>query len=482
MVEHSITLTTPISAGVYNIRINAVAPLVPPTGAPAESVQAGYLDWIKFGGSGTVASASARPRFLRATSGGDGAGTVKLTWRDYAYDETGFNVYRSETPDVDDDGELIGTADPTSALTQTFTDTSAAGSPAMYYSVKAVRDDLTWVQESARSNIDRGQGNTRSGLIQAGTVDETFGVPHWALSPTDVNAFHQGARLRYRGVDFGTDATHLAMQIAFASEPHTSQSQIDVWIDGYDTITGGTKIGTFNTFRTGWWNNTREIVRALDVPVNGVHDVFLIGAAPAGQVARIDWLQFEPERQAPRNLNWTAIGAQSISLTWDQSTVYSEEGFFVQFWPTASGPPGTIRYTGVNETTLTISDLTPYTEYTYRVSAFNQADGTTAPSDPLKVRFLPPPTIGTPQLRFGSITANWTPVPLSNETLVEMWDEDLDEWVKKYQGSESSVTVDGLDPGTTYRFRFKAIDYTNSGYYGDWSAEYEWTTTTTPKH
>ncbi|BBB33105.1 hypothetical protein TTHT_1617 [Thermotomaculum hydrothermale] len=190
----------------------------------------------------------------------------------------------------------------------------------------------------------------------------------------------------------------------------------------------------------------------------------------------------------PTGLTVVSTGENFIAIKWDPSTDTGGSG--LGGYKIYRGP-SEIATVGPNTTTYTDEGLQPDTEYTYHVRAFDNAGNYSDFSDGLTVRTRPheedttPPT--TPQnlqaqtVDDNSIRLTWEASSDSGGSGLagyRIYREDVDNYgtaIAVVDASTTEYTNTGLQAGTTYRYKVKAVD--NAGNMSDFSNVAEATTT-----
>ena len=147
-------------------------------------------------------------------------------------------------------------------------------------------------------------------------------------------------------------------------------------------------------------------------------------------------------------------GTSRLGVTWD--AVKGAEHYLVQ-WKTGSG-----SYNDGDEAArngYTITDLSPGTAYTVRVSALDnagnslaegEASGTT--EEPLQLTGLSVAANGTSEL-----AVSWAAARRADQYVVQ-WKSGSDSYNDGDGTAQTSYTITGLSPGTTYTIRVSALD------------------------
>jgi len=172
--------------------------------------------------------------------------------------------------------------------------------------------------------------------------------------------------------------------------------------------------------------------------------------------------------QPPSNLKATSINTTTISLSWtkspdtDTTVVVRKEGSY----PT-SVTDGVIVYNGTAESYVD-SDLSPGTAYYYR--AWSWAPNSYSPSYAQDMNYTYPdkPTSISSSATGYTISLYWNRGDGADYTVIRYstsgYPSSLSEGTLAYNGTDTSTTVSGLNPNTTYYFSFWAYD-SESGFY-----------------
>lgn len=95
---------------------------------------------------------------------------------------------------------------------------------------------------------------------------------------TNVGGTYDGAWLEYDSYDFGTvGAVSVNVNYCNNSGRCSEDSTMEIWIDGYDEGSGGTKMGTINLEPTGGnWDSYEDTNGKLDAVITGTHTVYVV--------------------------------------------------------------------------------------------------------------------------------------------------------------------------------------------------------------
>ncbi len=183
---------------------------------------------------------------------------------------------------------------------------------------------------------------------------------------------------------------------------------------------------------------------------------------------------FEYKEPAVQTLNIAAIGDQTATVN---GNVTSDGGFSVTArgvcWskttaPTIIANPFTKDGEGKGNFTGSLSGLTPGTTYYVRAYSTNQ-EGMNYGNE-LSFKTIPAPPVATAasKITASEFTANWKSVTGADDYRLDVSEtEDFSIYVSGYQHKtimETSDSITGLSPGTTYYYRIRA--YNSSGYSG----------------
>eukprot|EP00731_Ephydatia_muelleri_P019044 Em0011g1084a len=172
----------------------------------------------------------------------------------------------------------------------------------------------------------------------------------------------------------------------------------------------------------------------------------------------------------PNNLTEVTKTSSSVTISWgevpcqDQNSVIV--GYSVLYGAVTSGVGGTVATSG---RALTVNGLSPYTNYSIKVSAVN-SDGALGPySSPLFVvtdQSTPGPVTGLQAFNktFTTITLTWQPPPVPNGVIIMyQLTYSTNGVVNTYNTATPPVIIAGLVPRTTYNFSVTAYTITGPG-------------------
>ncbi len=190
----------------------------------------------------------------------------------------------------------------------------------------------------------------------------------------------------------------------------------------------------------------------------------------------------------PTGLTTVSTGETFIAIKWNPSTDTGGSG--LGGYKIYRGP-SEIATVDANTTTYTDNGLTPDTEYTYHVRAFDNAGNYSDFSEALIARTKPqvgdttPPTtpdnLHAQTIDDYSIKLTWnasTDTGGSGLAGYRIYREDVNNYgtaIAMVDATTTEYTNTGLQPGTTYRYKIKAVD--NAGNVSDFSNIAEATTT-----
>lgn len=179
-------------------------------------------------------------------------------------------------------------------------------------------------------------------------------------------------------------------------------------------------------------------------------------ATCGGYTATAGPIEVEGDQLAtPENLTVSDIGDTSATVSWD--AVEDAEQYLVTVQPGDAEPQT------VTDTTATLEELLPETEYT--VSVVAQAEGI-GDSEPATETFetgtpgvepLPTPTGLTAEADGpNAINASWDVVDDADEYLVEYRESGDEDWLSIPVVTEPEATIEDLEPATEYDVRVTA--------------------------
>ena len=245
------------------------------------------------------------------------------------------------------------------------------------------------------------------------------------------------------------------------------------------TTAGGTWTDTDST-------TTSHTITGLDKGTEYTFQVRARNSEGEGDASNTDTVTtLTTTPNAPTSLSATTTRTTAI-LTWtaptdDGGTPITEYQYRYQEGSTAGG-----AWTDTNSTavTFTISSLDPSTEYTFQVRAVNSAGNSAASSAVTEstlttVPGAPTGLSATAQTGGTSVELDWTaPTNNGGSTIIdyEVSSDDGGTW-NSTGSATTSYTVTGLDKGTEYIFRVRAVNSPHGD--GDASASVTETTLTT---
>lgn len=173
---------------------------------------------------------------------------------------------------------------------------------------------------------------------------------------------------------------------------------------------------------------------------------------------------------APTNLQATSVGINSVTMSWNDNS-NNEIGFRI-FRRQGSGSWDLIHTTGVNETSFTDNSVSQNTNYTYKITSFNNS-GNSSDSNPLNITTggLPdtPSNLSALVISETSIKIQWNDNS-NNESSFKIERSSGGGWneIASRPSNTQSYTDYNLITGTTYYYRVRA--HNNYGY-SDYSNE-----------
>jgi titin len=346
--------------------------------------------------------------------------SATLTWTDNATNETGFKIERKTG--ITGAYAQIATV---GANILTYTDTGLAGYTDYYYRVRAYN----------------GSGNStysnEAGIVPAIGTPRYLGT--WVVSLTQINLAWWDAASNETGfkIERKTGSTGAWAQIATVGANVTSYAN-----------TGLTAATTYY-YR----------VRAYNASGNSAYS----NEAYATTYAL----------NAPTSLAASIATATSARLTWvDNAT--NETGFSIERKTGITGTYAQIATVGANVVTYTNTGLTGYTDYYYRVRAYN-ASGNSTYSNEVGIA----PAIGTPRY-LGAYAVSPTQINLawwdaaSNETgfKIERKTGSTGTWtqIATVGANVVSYTNTGLTATTAYYYRVRAYNASGNSAYSNEAA------------
>jgi lysophospholipase L1-like esterase len=390
----------------YFYRIRAINVL----GASAYSAEASAT---------TLAIPPATPIELVATANGP---QITLSWTDSSDNEVGFQIERSLTSGG---GFILLTT--TTVNATSFLDAGLEGDTRYFYRVRAVNSGGS----SAYSN-------------EANATTQ----PAPPAAPTGLNAVAiSSAQIHLNWVDNSTNETGFEIERADTSAVFT--------------LISTTTTNAISFLDTGLTENTQYLYRIRSL--NGA------GASAYTSNASVITLPMPPA--APDSLNATTIAFSQINLSWqDLST--NETGFQIERSLTSESDFTLVAITSANTTTYSDINLSPQTNYFYRVKAINPGGSSNFTTESSATTFAGPPNAPTSLMASASSTTqinlSWVEASgnetgfqveqstsaAGNFTLITTTSANIDTYVDS-----------GLQPGTTYFYRVRAINEVGSSSY-----------------
>lgn len=151
-----------------------------------------------------------------------------------------------------------------------------------------------------------GVGATRVyARIEAEDFWSSAGVVATKTAVTGVDA---GDVIGLGAIIFNNAAVGVVARVARRAADSPGVRQLEVWIDGPSAAAGGRKVGAIVMPDTGSWTTFVDAAASFTENVQGLHDVYLVGAGGAA-VASVDYLRLTPARDS-----YGAIEAESADL------------------------------------------------------------------------------------------------------------------------------------------------------------------------
>ncbi|MCL2640063.1 MAG: fibronectin type III domain-containing protein [Phycisphaerales bacterium] len=154
----------------------------------------------------------------------------------------------------------------------------------------------------------------------------------------------------------------------------------------------------------------------------------------------------------------------SITLNWKASTIPETTGYEVYRVDTKTKAETLVwSGIGINNTSATITGLTPATKYSFVVRAVQNVGGNIVRSAPAKASAAtakyPATKAGKTTTSTTSITLTWNPSTLSETTGYEIYRVDTKTKTETliWTGSTTFATIDDLIPSTKYTFLIRAV-------------------------
>lgn len=171
-------------------------------------------------------------------------------------------------------------------------------------------------------------------------------------------------------------------------------------------------------------------------------------------------ITYEPQAPStPPNFTATAASSTSVDLSWDD--VSNEDEYRIERRQPGQTSYSQITTVGANTTTYTDTGLQQGHEYEYRIRACNTGGCSTYSSGAHATTSLPAPSsLSTTGAGDHSVDLSWT-INSTDETGfdIDYSDDGGSTWVNgpNVGAGVSTATVTGLNDGTTYTFRVRAL-------------------------
>ena len=178
---------------------------------------------------------------------------------------------------------------------------------------------------------------------------------------------------------------------------------------------------------------------------------------------------------APSNLTAAAVSSTAINLSWKDNSD-NESGFQIERAPINTSLFALVTTTGANVTSYQNSGLTPNTGYTYRVRSINSGGVSAYTTTASATTPIAPPAAPS-GLNASGTTANTTTLKwtdnANNETGFELQMATGTGGFLMIKGADvltsntNQTTVSSLSPGTTYKFRIRAVNQGGNSTYSN---------------
>lgn len=229
--------------------------------------------------------------------------------------------------------------------------------------------------------------NIMGGRTSPADYDVYVGIQASAdVAVVENNLYDNAARIWWAGTPYDNNLTAFtSAEGKGAGQFVASPGFVDAGANNYaltassPAIDNGTVPSAFDTFQDLYGVSIATDIAGTTRPRDATFDIGAYeygGEIPADNTA--------PSK--PGNMTATALGPTSIRVTWDASTdAVGVVGYFLY--------RGGAHYQTVYGLTYTDSGLTPETEYTYAVEAFDAAGNESADSDPASATTTPYPVL-----------------------------------------------------------------------------------------
>jgi lysophospholipase L1-like esterase len=367
----------------------------------------------------TLATPPAVPIELTAIANGQ---QITLSWTDASDNETGFEIERSLTP-----GGGFVSLTTTAANATSFLDSGLDGNTQYYYRIRAVNS---------------GGSSGYSNEVNCTTL------PAPPASPTSLNA-----------VAISSAQIHLTWLDNSSNEAGFEIERSDTL--GVFNLISTTPANTISFSDTGLSESTQYLYR-----IRGIN---VAGASAYSSDVSVITLPAPPT--APDSLSATAISFSQINLSW-QDNSNNETGFQIERSLTPESGFNIIATTSTNS--YLDGNLNPQTIYFYRVKAINIGGSSNYTSEAIATTFAGPPNAPA------SLTASPTSTTQINLSWADASNNESGFQVERSTSAGGSFTLitttsgnitsyidGGLQPGTVYFYRVRAINEVGNSSYSN---------------
>ncbi|MGI5882945.1 MAG: fibronectin type III domain-containing protein [Dethiobacteria bacterium] len=382
-------------------------------------------------GAVQAASVPQYPSNLTASAVSETA--ISLIWSDNSYNETGFKIERSFTPDGT--YYLLTTVGPN---VQTFTDTGLSRDATYWYRIRAYNEN----GDSYPSNVSGATTSSTSLLAPTGLEATAATGSQINLMWTDRSSNESGFKIERRGGGGGGDF----QQIAIVGTNITTYA---------DT---GLYPGTIYTYRVRAYNSSRN------------SDYSNSASAVTGEMAGSGWGgEASVAPAAPSGLCATVTSHSQVILTWNDNSG-NETGFKIER-ALAGGNFGQVGTVNQNTTSYYDSGLQANRTYYYRVRAYNNSGDSdystvasvtmTSPAAPSKLE--------AEILSSSSVKLFWEDNSDSETgfTIERKGEGDFFEQIDTVGANVTSFTDSGVTQDRVYSYRVRAYNSFGSSAYSN---------------
>jgi surface antigen len=235
---------------------------------------------------------------------------------------------------------------------------------------------------------------------------------------------------------------------------------------------------------SSWTTGPTAPANAVSVPVTGltrgIHYIFQVGAhnSVGTHWSAYIYVNTVPLPAEPTNVKAVATGGRSVALTWTDNS-NNETSFVTQYEVAGSNSWHGAQSAGANQTSVTVTGLSPNTKYVFQVGAQNVAGTHWSPySNTVSTPQVLPAQPGSPRVTSAtgvSETLAWTDASDNESAFYSQYKPvGSTNWTAgpSVGANVTSLTVPGLKNGTEYVFQVGA--HNSAGTH--WSAYfYGWT-------